>query len=671
MKNLINKLLRRKTETVIDDHVTEIAQDPETVSINPFTGQPVDQQDDHLHQDVDLAETLPDVPEGASRERFNLLKLNTLAGYFSVGPSFAMIAFQAGSFGLRGALIRNSRHYAVPAIVAESRNVDFTRAIAEVMEQLKQHQRRLPKRAILITPSVVSSLVDLPVSPLRPRSDEQMQELIRWELEGAVTQQNKQWLIGSMLVERGYLSPQQRDELVTELQLRQSQGGESAMIRFGDLAVQMKYISYAQLEECFSLQGKLVALDDDLVYGWQAEENLSEQTLSDEVLLSAEEDNNSAHKWLVSGMSKEVRRRWVGAFNLNGLKIEAFYPSVGASFASLSHRCTDQEQWLIELHQEQLACISGHAGGVTEIQVAERLPGAVDAHQINTLTGVLPSDLKNLYINHQELLGDQQLRQLSLELGINVHSLTLDAPDLVTPDGLSDDALLSLSGAADHFLNHVSRARLSWIAARDIEPPIWQKLLQPKTLKLSAAIVVISTLAGFMLWMHANMWQQEQRLAELNEKFEKESAKQKQFGSIISQQSGLKALIADAQLEVGKNTELLSQLSRELPQQQLTVPVLLKAISISIPTGVKLVSVQRTAGQVQIRAEAGGDSQGQEFTHNLNQLLKPMNLQVRSSDVIHDPENLTPLPYTIDIVLQTAVTPLHSSTPPTQSGTRS
>lgn len=666
MKNLLNTLLRRNTEKVVDNHVTEITQDPNAVSINPFTGQLVKQQDAPLHLDVEPTVTTPewDTPDQSgdseipppdavspTHKHFQLPKLNALGG-LSLGPSYALIAFQAGSFGLRGALIRNTRHYSVPAVVAESRNVDFTRAIAEVLEQLKQQQKRLPQRAILITPSVVSALVDLPVSPLRPRSDEQMQELIRWELEGAITQQNKQWLIGSMLVERGYLSPTQRDELVTELQLRQSQGGESAMIRFGDLAVQMKYISYAQLEECFALQGKLVALDDDLVYGWQAEESRLEQTLSDEALLSTEEDNNSAHKWLVSGMSKAVRHRWVGAFNLNGLKIEAFYPSVGASFASLSQRSNDQEQWLIELHQEQLACISGHAGGVTEIQVAERLSGEIDAHQINQLTGVLPADLKQLFINHQGQLDDSQLLEISQILGVNLQSLTLDVPDLTTPDDLSHDALLSLSGAADHFLLHVSRARLSWIAARDAEPPLWKKLLQPKALKLGIAATVVLALSGFMVWMHVNMWQQEQRLAELSARFEKESAMKQQFGSIISQQSGLKQQITLAQQEVSQNSALLSELSHTIPQQQLTVPVLLKAVSISIPAGVKLLSVQRKADKVQISAEAGGDSQGQSFTHNLNQLLTPMNLQVRSSDAIYHPDKDTPLPYSIDIVLQ-------------------
>lgn len=653
MKNLLKKLRRQPTEHIVDDHITEIAYDQDTVSINPFTGQPVSQDDDLLHLTSEPTNTSP-VPDTSTRtkKRFQLPKLN-----LSMGPSYALIAFQAGSFGLRGALIRNTRHYSELAVVAESRNVDFTRAIAEVLEQLKQHQRRLPKRAILITPSVVSSLVSLPVSPLRPRSDEQMQELIRWELEGAVTQQNKQWLIGSMLVERGYLTSEQRDELVSELQIRQSQGGENALVRFGDLAVQMKYITSAQLEECFALQGKLVALDDDLVYGWQAEENLTEQAMSDDVLLSSEEDNNSAHDWLVSGMSKEVRRRWVGAFSLNGLKVEAFYPSVGASFANLSQRANTQEQWLIELHQEQIACISGHAGGVTDIQIAERGTQDLHSYQISALCGVLPADLQTLYINHQGQLTNKQLQHLSVELGVQLESLTLNASQLITPDELNHDALLSIAGAADHFLNHVSRARLSWIAARDIEPALWKRLLQPNALKIGAAALVFTGMSGFIIWMHANMWQQEQRLSELSAKFEKESALKKQYGNIISEQSGLKGQIATIQKEVKLNQDLLQAMDSQLAQQQLTVPVLLKAISISIPSGVKLISITRQNTEVVILANAGSDEQGQEFTHNLNQLLKPIDLQVRSSDVVFNTRAEATLPYSINIVLQALVTP--------------
>lgn len=653
MKNLLNKLRRQPSEQVVDDHITEIAYDQDTVSINPFTGQPVSQDDDLLHLTSEPTKTSP-VPNTSTctKKRFQLPKLN-----LSMGPSYALIAFQAGSFGLRGALIRNTRHYSELSVVAESRNVDFTRAIAEVLEQLKQHQRRLPKRAILITPSVVSSLVSLPVSPLRPRSDEQMQELIRWELEGAVTQQNKQWQIGSMLVERGYLTSEQRDELVSELQIRQSQGGESALVRFGDLAVQMKYITSAQLEECFALQGKLVALDDDLVYGWQAEENLTEQAMSDDVLLSSEEDNNSAHDWLVSGMSKEVRRRWVGAFSLNGLKVEAFYPSVGASFANLSQRANTQEQWMIELHQEQIACISGHAGGVTDIQIAERGTQELHSYQISALCGVLPADLQTLYINHQGQLTQEQLQHLSVELGIRLESLTLNASQLITPDALNHDALLSIAGAADHFLNHVSRARLSWIAARDADQPVWQRLMQPKTLKIGAAITIFTAMSGFIAWMHVNMWHQEQRLAELSAKYDKESELKKQYGNIVSEQSGLKEQIASIQEEVELNQVLLDTLDTQLAQQQLTVPVLLKAISISIPEGVKLNSITRHGSEVAIQADAGSDEQGQEFTHNLNQLLKPISLQVRSSDVVFEDDTSVTLPYSINIVLQTLANP--------------
>lgn len=655
MKALLNTLRRRNTETVIDDHISEISRDSDAVSINPFTGRPVEIQDDENHRDMAPNDHYTPVfpsPEAATK-RLKLPDFSAFSPRFSISPSYALIAFQAGSFGLRGALITNTRHYATPAIAAESRNVDFTRAIADVLEQLKRHQKRLPQTAILITPSVVSSLVNLPVSPLRPRSDEQMQDLIRWELEGAITQQNKQWLIGSMLVERGYLSPQQRDELVDALQLRQTQGGETAIIRFGDLAVQMKYITRDQLEECFALQGKLVALDDDLVYGWQAEESRADQTLSDEALLSTEEDNNSAHKWLVSGMSKEVRRRWVGAFNLNNLKIEAFYPSIGASFASLSRHSHEPEQWLIEIHPEQLACISGHSGGVTDIQVCERLSGRLNAQHILSLCGVLPADLQRIYVNHQNQLNTAQLSQLSADLDIKLQSLTLDVPELIKPENLSDEALLCLAGAADHYLQHVPRYRLSRIAARDAEPPLWHRLLRPKVLTVSAVFCLLLAMSSFMGWMYLSMSQAENRLEALNVRFDKESKLKHQFGNILNEQTELKNTIDHTLRMQSKNESLLEKLTRQQPRQLLAATVLLKAISISIPEGVRLQRIERHQKQVAITAYARDDSEGQAFIHTLNLTLKPMLYQVLRSEVIQTTERRgeTTLPYTISVTL--------------------
>lgn len=559
-----------------------------------------------------------------------------------------LLAFQAGSFGLRGALVRDSKHSAILLAVAESRNVDFTRAIAEVLDKLKKSHKRLPKQAILITPSVVSSMVELPVSPLRPRSDEEMQELIRWELEGTLTQQNKHWLIGSMLVERGYLTPSQRDELVEELKIRQSQGGQDGLVRFGDLAVKLKYITQEQLEECFVLQGKLIAVDDDLAYGWQAEEPQLNQGLSDEVLLSAADDDGSAHKWLVSGMSKAVRRRWVGAFNLNGIRVQAFYPAVGAGFAALAQRSLDEEQALLEIHQEQLAFITGHPGSVQDIFVAERPNGFVRGEDLNKLMGVLPADLKTLHvIAPKEEFEDLQFT-LSTITVVDAEHLTVENPELLNTDQVPDEALLSVIGASDHFLKHIQSARLSWISAREIETSLFKKLLQPKVFIGAGIVCVLTAMLGFLGWMHWNMWHQEARLSELEAKFERELKLKKQFGSIAADQARLKTEILHSQSEVIANDLLLEQLLKIRTREHVIASLLLRALSAVTPDQVYIDKLERNGPEIVIQAYAFDSTQGQIFINALNKVLKPTDYEVQHSKV-EDVETAESLTYLIEV----------------------
>lgn len=663
MKSLFGKLSRYKG---VDDGVDPVwPSEPEL--INPFDlSSGVSTEPKELSEALEPKTSVADDPELLAAEHKDG-RLKSLFNGFSLpssGKTYSLLAFQAGSFGLRGALIRNTKHQAILGAVAESRNVDFTRAIADVVEQLRSHQKSLPKQAILITPSVISSIVELPVSPLRPRSDEEMQELIRWELEGTLTQQNKHWLIGSMLVERGYLTPYQRDELVEELQLRHSQGGQDGLLRFGDLAVQLNYITHEQLEECFVLQGKLIAVDDDLAYGWQAEEPQLTQGLSDEVLLSAADDGDSAHKWLVSGMSKAVRRRWVGAFNLNGIKVQAFYPSVGSSFAILSQRCFDQEQALLEIHQEQLAFISGSQSSISEIRVESRLHGEVRHDEIQSLLGVLPADLNRLYVNFQGKEIEELLFTLSSCIPIEVETLSLDGLDISKPDHLENEAMMGVLGAADHYLNHIPKGRLSWIPARETELSVWKKLLSPKVLIGSGVAIVIIAMCGFLGWMHWNMWQQQVRLDELSARYEKETKLKNQFAGIVADQEQLRSKINDARTETELNSAMIDAIVKDHPREKNLINILLKSLIVVTPEGVSIHSITQSEKLLMVSARAYSDTQGQQFVSALNKVMMPLSYQVFSSDVSRDDESESdPLPYQVNITLRHKIADLQKVLP--------
>lgn len=582
-----------------------------------------------LSDDYSDAHSDPELAAGilTLKKRFSLAFLQS--------NSATLIAFQAGSFGLRAALLQQSKDRVIAKAVVHSRTVDFTRAIADVMEQLRATQKRLPKRAILLTPSVVSTVVELPVSPLRPRSDEQMQELIRWELEGAITQQNKHWMIGSMLIERGYLNSEQRDEVLTELQYRQTQGGSQSLLRFGDLSVQLGFITRDQLDECFALQGKLVAVDDDLVYGWQSAET-QRGGLSDEVLLSQEEDSDSSHAWLVSGMSKIVRRRWVGAFNLNHIHLEAFYPTLGSAFACLNLENETTDQWLFEIHQEQLALISGTHKVINHFQSIERQPGSLPSlNECADLIGLLPADTQRLFLNTASPVDLSELLQpLADTLQVEIQQVAASEVNSSQCDSTYKGVLPGIIGAASHHLQQIPASRISAIKAREQKEPTWKKLLKPRNLAVSGAVITLMAMFSFLGWIYINTQEQTLRLSELNEKYDRDLRVKQQLEALYNESVQIRTDLSSIEQETLTSQALLHRLELDRSHRTANLAPLLKAITLGLTPDISLLSITKKQDKVTLLAEVSDPALGQEYVETLTRLVRPAHYQVSNSTLL-------------------------------------
>ena len=57
----------------------------------------------------------------------------------------------------------------------------------------------MPKTVALVSANAVNAIVDLPVTPDKSRPKAQMNEMVRWELEPHMAQQNELWMIGAIV----------------------------------------------------------------------------------------------------------------------------------------------------------------------------------------------------------------------------------------------------------------------------------------------------------------------------------------------------------------------------------------------------------------------------------------------------------------------------------------
>ncbi len=551
--------------------------------------------------------------------------------------SGGLLVLQSGSFGLRAAIFKTDKesahNYASIKAFAYSRQVDFTRAIAEITLQLKKEYGSVPKRCVLISPSLVSAILSLPVSPVKPKANGDMQELIRWEIDGAQNDDAKQWLIGSMLVERGYLTPNQREEIITELHIRQDMGGDAALTCFGDLAVELTYLTKEQLQECSLLQNKLVDVEQDFIFGYQAElsEDAADQEfsgLTDEVL-STGSDSQSNHNWLVAGLARGIRKHWHGAFALNGLKLEAFYPNNGASFSALGLRSEDNKQCLIEVHTSHLVFVQGSNKNVKHINSKARHDGNLTLDEVLAICPEnLSQDYNYLYIYSPDDSLDELSFALAEHLQIEVRPLVQGEPSFALPQHFSASNLLPFIGVANHFLNFSEQGRACSVMAKDKEPPLWQKLTQPKVMIGMAASVVLSIAVGFIIWMQMNLATQQERLISLEKRWSEENKVKQQYSKVQSQYSQLSQKITEIEAEIKQNEKLTKYLTKELLPASTNVPGALSAIANSINKGVLIEQVSLQTDVITIDGRALKTSNASEFAQQLNENLKPWRYQV-------------------------------------------
>ncbi len=249
-----------------------------------------------------------------------------------------LLVCETDGFSLRAAVLRRSDQDMELLYQAKTEQVDMAEGLGDVLTALKNQGWQGGGSAILLSPAVFSTLVELPVNPRKPRPLLQMLELARWEAEPLLLQHVTRWSVGHLLVGQGYMTEEQA-RAVMDLQQGKSRAGgglalaeQFSLRRFGDLAVELGYIKRSQLNACLTGQEWLKAADEAIEVGWAAQ--------------SAVEDIPGTFNWLISCVHQSLLQRWSDAFARQGLKLRTMYPLTGCSAALLPR--TETQAVLLE-----------------------------------------------------------------------------------------------------------------------------------------------------------------------------------------------------------------------------------------------------------------------------------------------------------------------------------
>ncbi|ATG91563.1 hypothetical protein [Methylomonas koyamae] len=392
-----------------------------------------------------------------------------------------LLVCETDGFSLRAAVLRRADHDLNVLYRAQTEQVDMAEGLSDVLAALKNQGWQGGGAAILLSPAVFSTLVELPVNPKKPRPLAQMLELVRWEAEPLLLQHVTRWSVGHLLVGQGYMTEEQARAVMDLQQGKPSANGNLAMAeqfslrRFGDLAVEMGYIKRSQLNACLTGQEWLKSGDEAIECGWAAQ--------------GAVEDIPGTYNWLVSCVHRSLLQRWTDAFARHGVKLRAMYPLTGCSAALLP--AAESNAVLLET-QPGLGLGARLAGGsYTALR-----------HYLHPNKAALDICLESYHALHAPPREPVWLAcwppapELAAELE---HMLEVDIqrlPHAAAGDGVSP----GMCGAAYHALGLGEATRCAGVRVGGPLPPVADRL-EVRAAALALALFALLGVAELSLWV--------------------------------------------------------------------------------------------------------------------------------------------------------------------------
>lgn len=509
---------------------------------------------------------------------------------------------------------------------AQSSLSDPEAAAQEALSKLRGVSRRLPRDVVLLTAQAVSGVVELPVPPSQPRPTDQMQELVRWELEPVLAQSMAGRPIGTILVGRGHLTPRQATEVARSMgqpggagQPGPAQGG----MRFGDTAVQLGLVDQAQVDACLRIQAWFQAGDDRYVCGWSP--------------LSDEPASEGVWRWLVSAVSREARGVWAKAFRGLGLRLAGVYPVSGAAaglgleglgVADAAGAGSARGVAVIELDPDQLTCTHVSKAGLLGYGYRQALTRADD-------TASRVAELCRAQACERVLLcgGAAEVSGLAEDLGelTGLPAAPAGLGELLPDPGVAGGAAFARHGAValDLAASRGDRPlRLAGIAPTDPAPPVTRR---PVAWWAAAACVLGALLIGNELRLRSGLDAARGELARLASEQRQVESHIEQTRAHNAQVESLERRLAqldDADRRIDRQFRVFSdQLSRRVDW----LPTLLGVLGEVTPEAVAIDRVVQTQdGALALTGWSLSQTTAEVFAGRLNERLAGVGVAVGS-----------------------------------------
>jgi hypothetical protein len=542
-----------------------------------------------------------------------------------------VLVCEASFNGLRGFVIDKKGDKLTVGQEASTTLFDLNEAVSEVVQQLRQLGWK-GQHAIVVSPAVCLTVLDLNVPAKNKLQVQQIAETIQWEFEPAFNQYKSVLTIGQILQVLGLLNASQVDEVLQQQNaIIDSKNNAVEYKRFGELALAAGFIKKKQLDDALNRQRWFVSEGDAIKCGWHP---LPWQPFAE----------MGDFKWLVAGIKQDLLREWQAAFTTCEVKLEAIYPVAGGVASVTGDDDNDihqglaaSQQVLLGLHKGLMSAVAVSNDSPMQIQAmsctADTLLGSIN----ELLTGI--GDVDDVPICLVDCLSESE--QASEQLTTDIQNILMrPVRRMATIPGKIS---LPMRNATRYFMRVKEVGHVEGVTVHEPLPPLLQRF---STRAILAALLVIGVIALAELGLVSSELFVSHQIAAISEDVGKIRSEVKRINTKISTIKTLQQDIDKKEADKKNATTMITLLTKELPERNQTLTLLMDKLQASVTEEVVINGIkENTLLGFDIKAWTLSDQSAQSFIKNFQLAIHSMNFSVKNLTVSEETGRLGLLGY--------------------------
>lgn len=550
---------------------------------------------------------------------------------FNFGKAKSLLVCETDGFIMRGVVFIRTGKELLVLHKAQSQQANMADAVAELIKRLKEGGWD-GNHAVLLSPTVLSTLVELPIHPKKPRPLAQMQELVKWEVEPLLMQHTTQWSVGHLLVGRGYMTEEQAEAVMDLQQAKPNPAGglelsdKFALRRFGELAEELGYIRSSQLKACLAGQEWLKSDDEEIECGWTAQGEVP--------------DVPGTYNWLVSCTNKSLLQRWTKTFSTQGVTLQAMYPLAGCGAVLLDNNISPAV--VVESHPDLSLVQHILDGNITNQHLyvnPAKEPLQLCLEGYHTLN---PSASDPIYLADWQDNNQGFVDELNSTLDVTLNPLD----QVPVGDGVSP----GMVGAGIHALGIAKLKPSANVRLGGPLPALWQRVeVRAATMFLALFLIISGTELSLLIRDH----QIQSHKTEVDAQWKLIDSAMKRIKGDIKQVEKRKAAIKAQEINHRRTEAKLKFFGEDIPNRVALVQAILGILQSTVNDEIIITNIDELGKRVSVmpplptvrkdtRVEvenfnlagwALSEAAAQSFIQQMKEAVAPWDLEIRDSKV--------------------------------------